>query len=129
MVKSEQALNDNRGNKMKEDILPEAEKFSPILIEEYIRQMSAAHYIQAEDKTMPVLFLINPDIYQQVLDCPIKAPLIGLSLDYNSSSKKLTVIANEDFIKMYENKIQAEVALNFAKVNTQRYAKWIKISE
>ena len=111
------------------DVLAPAETFSPILIEEFIRLMTAVHYLNTEDKSLAMKFTIAPDIYEQITSCPIQAPLIGLTLDYNKEQGELTVSANEAFLKMYENKIQAEVAQNFALANTQRYSKWISASD
>ena len=116
-----------KGVIMKEEELPIAENFSPILIEEYLRLMTAAHYIQNEDKKTPVRYEISPEYYEQVKNCPIQAPLIGMSLNYDETSKTLSVSVDEDFLHMYENKIQEEVALNFQIVNTKRYSKFIKV--
>ena len=113
---------------MTETELPETDLFSPILVEEYIRLMTAAHCIQAEDKTSPLQFLIKEEFYVQIQNNPIQAPLIGLTLSYDNKTNILTVSPTEDFCKMYENKIQEEVALNYAKVNTKRYAKFIKLA-
>ena len=111
------------------DVLAPAETFSPILIEEYIRLMTAVHYLNTENKSSTMKFMIAPDVYEQITSCPIQAPLIGLTLNYNKEQGELTVSANEAFLKMYENKIQAEVAQNFAFANTQRYSKWISVSD
>ena len=111
---------------MTEDILPETEVFSPILLEEYIRLMTAAHYISSENKKNPVTFEIAQEYYQQIADCPIQAPLIGLSLSYDKQQQKLSVTADDYFLKMYENKIQEEVAINYKTTNTKRYNKYIK---
>lgn len=110
---------------MSEEELPPAESFSPILIEEYIRLMTAAHYIRSEDKSGSIQFKIAPDDFKAVQECHIQAPLIGLTLQYDESNGILTVTGSEEFVQMYENKIQEEVALNFEIVNKQRYAQWI----
>ena len=112
---------------MKEDELPATEIFSPVLIEEYIRLMTASHCIKAEDKFSPALFKINKDTYTQIKTYPLQAPFIGLSLSYDEAKEVLSVTPQEEFIKQYENKIQEEVALNFAIVNTKRYSKWISV--
>ena len=98
---------------MSEEELPPAESFSPILIEEYIRLMTAAHYIRSEDKSGNIQFKIAPDDFKAVQEYHIQAPLIGLTLQYNEDSGVLTVTGSEEFTQMYENKIQEEVALNF----------------
>ena len=111
---------------MKEDILSETEIFYPILIEEYIRLITAAFHIQNQDDNTPVQFKISKEHYQQIINCPIQAPLIGLALSYNESSQVLSVTADKYFLTMYENKIQKEVALNFQLTNTKRYSKYIE---
>ena len=113
---------------MTENELPETDLFSPILIEEYIRLMTAAHCIQAKGKKLPLQFLIREEFYVQIQNNPIHAPLIGLTLSYDNKTNILTVTATEEFCKTYENKIQEEVAINYAKVNTKRYAKFITLA-
>lgn len=112
---------------MNEEELPPLNIFSPILILEYVRLMTAAFYIRSENKSEPIRFRIKPEYYQQLKDCPVQAPLIGLSLEYDAEQEILSVRAGEKFIQSYENKIQNEVALNFEKTNQQRYSQYIEI--
>jgi len=112
---------------MSEDNLSELEIFSAILLEEYIRLMTAAFYIQSEDKKGSVKFKITPDVYRQMREYEVQAPLIGLNLEYDEQSETLTVSGSETFIKTYENKIQAEVALKFANEYKTRYSNYISI--
>lgn len=111
---------------MNEEELPELSVFSPILIMEYLRLMTAAHYIRSENKSDPIRFKIKPEYYQQLKDCPVQAPLIGLSIEYDADSEILSIQADENFIQTYENKIQNEVALNFEKTNKKRYSLYIE---
>lgn len=112
---------------MSEDELPVLDTFSAVLLEEYLRLMTAAFYIKSETKTGSIKFKIKPEYYQQIQASPIQAPLIGLTLDYDEAQEILTITGNEKFIQMYENKIQEEVALNFELVNKKRYSKFISL--
>ena len=109
-----------------QDELPVLEVFSPILIQEYVRLMTAAHYIKSEDKSCGLKFKISPEYYQQIAECQTHAPWINLNIDYDDKQGILSVSANEAFIKSYENKIQNEVALKFEEHNQKRYSKYIQ---
>ena len=112
---------------MTEDILPETDVFSPILIKEYIRLITAAECIKNAHNKVTVKFKITPDVYQKLQASPIQAPLIGLITEYSEQQGILSITAEEEFIKSYENKIQEEVALNFAQRNIKRYSKFISL--
>lgn len=113
---------------MSDKELPILDFFSPVLIQEYIRLMTAVYYIQSEDKSGSCKFSIKPEHYNQIINHEVKGPLTGLTLNYDETQNILTVRGNEHFIKSYENKIQEEVSLKFAQENTQRYSKFISLA-
>lgn len=103
------------------------EVFSPILIQEYVRLMTAAHYIKSENTSSGLKFKISAENYQKIKECPTLAPWINLNIDYDDKQEILSVSGNEAFIKTYENKIQQEVALKFEENYQNRYSKYIQL--
>jgi len=116
----------NKGFKM-EAPTEELEVFSSILLQEYIRLMTAADYTGSEGSVKGTKFAINEENYKKMMSEPLQTALIGLDLHF--SDGVLTVMASEDFLKQYENKIMKEVVQMFAVNYKNRYAKFIKIIE
>lgn len=112
---------------MTEQVLPVLEIFSPVLLQEYIRLMTAIYYIKSDTKSGSCKFKISSEYYNQIKSHEVQGPLTGLSLEYDEKQELLSVTGNENFIKSYENKIQEEVSLKFANENTQRYSKFISL--
>jgi len=107
-----------------EKVEGELKIFSPILIGEYIRQMTAAQYIISPE-TKEVEFLMSNENYNKFAAAPQKAPLMGLTLSYTPESQTLTVTAGEDFIAQFKNKIMNDMALKYAEDYKSRYASFI----
>ena len=124
----------------------ELEVFSSILLQEYIRLMTAADYIKHENnlsgakfaisdenykKMMEDLsgakFAISDENYKKMMEEPLQTALIGLNVQF--AGEVLTAVPSEDFLKQYENKIMKEVVLMFWDNYKNRYAKFIKIIE
>lgn len=107
----------------------ELELFSPILIFDYIRLMTAAHYIKNKESKIPAKFKINNDNYAKIQTAPLQTPLIGLTLEYEPKSEILTVAADECFTHLYDNKIMHEVAMQYEENYGRRYAQYIITAE
>ena len=105
----------------------ELEVFSSILLQEYIRLMTAADYVRHENNLSGVKFAISEENYAKMMAEPLQTALIGLDLQFVDDV--LTVVPSEDFLKQYENKIMKEVVLMFWDNYKNRYAKFIKIIE
>lgn len=103
------------------------EVFSSILVQEYIRLMTAAYYIKHDRNVECVRFNMKKADYDHMMEEPLQAALIGLSIQF--SDDILTVSADSDFLEHYENKIMEEVALLYWKNYGQRYVKYISIIE
>jgi len=101
--------------------------FSPILMFEYIRLMTAAEYIKHEGNCCGAKFSITEENYKKMMEESLKTALIGLDLQFTANV--LTVRANKDFLQQYENKIMKEVVLMFGNNYKNRYAQYIKIIE
>ena len=98
------------------------EVFSALSLLEYVRLMTAAHYINMGTDSGAARFVISPEDFAKMEAEPLQTPLIGLSLNYKSDEKILEVTADEAFLHLYENKIMNEVARVFAINYKNRYA-------
>lgn len=117
----------NRKYKM-ESPTEELKVFSSILLQEYIRLMTAADYVNHEEKgAKGTKFAISEENYQKIMAEPLQTALIGL--DVHFSNGVLTAIPSADFLKQYENKIMKEVVQMFANNYKNRYATFIEIIE
>lgn len=103
----------------------ELEIFSPILLQDYIRLMTAAHYIEKGAEAPAARFKISAENFTKMEAEPLKAALIGLTLTYLEKEQVLEVTADENFKHLYENKIMNEVARVFAVNYGKRYASTI----
>ena len=105
----------------------ELEVFSAILLQEYIRLMTVATYIQNDNNINGAKFSITGENYAKMLNEPLQSGLIGLNLQFENDI--LTVIPNPKVLQQYNNKILKEVVLTFLNNYKNRYAKYIKIIE
>ena len=103
------------------------EVFSSILLQEYIRLMTAAEYVRGEGNIKAAKFAINEENYQKITAEPLQTALIGLNIHY--ADGVLTAVPSEDFLKQYENKIMKEVVQMYANNYKNRYAEFITIIE
>ncbi len=107
----------------------ELEVFSPISMQEYIRLMTAAHYIEKGKDAGAARFKISSENFEKMNEEPLKAALIGLTLTYKKAEQILEVVADSAFNETYENKIMNEVARTFAVNYRNRYKSKIIIEE
>jgi hypothetical protein len=114
---------------MSEKVEGVLEMFSPVLLQEYIRLMTAAVYIKHENNCEYAEFVITPDNYHKIEAEPLKATLIGLDLAYDETNGKLRVVPDAGFLKLYENKIMNGVALKYFDDYGVRYANYITCTE
>ena len=110
-----------------EEPTEELKVFSSILLQEYIRLMTAADYAKHENNRKETKFKISEENYSKMMAEPLQTALIGLDLKFSNDT--LTVIPSEDFLKQYENKIMKEVVQMFWNNYKNRYAGFIKIIE
>jgi len=107
------------------------EIFHPILIQNFIRFETAAHYIRAQQQNNTedtiCRFKITPDHYKLIVDYTNTAPLLELTLNYDDTTSILTVKPNDTFLETYKNAIMSAVALKQSEDNKGRYNKFIKV--
>lgn len=107
----------------------ELEVFSSLSLQEYIRLMTAAYYLQNEQKCDGAKFKISAENYAKMLEEPLQMPLIGLNLTYDDKSETLTAVPTEDFLHQYDNKIMAEVIAQYHNNYKNRYVSRIVLAE
>lgn len=110
------------------------EAFFPVLIQSFIRYETVAKFVKNQDAgiekvPLVVKFSLLKEHYEQIINCEIVTPLIGLKLSYDEKGAVLTVEPSADFIELYENKIMKDVALKKAESGRVRYSKFIKVIE
>lgn len=103
----------------------ELETFSSILLQEYIRLMTAAEYIKHENNISAAKFQMSKENYERMMEYPLQTALIGLSLNF--ADDVLSVVPSAEFMLQYDNAIMKEVVLLFDTNYKNRYAKYIKI--
>ena len=103
--------------------------FSEILVQQYIRLMTAAVYHRSDKKIIGAKFKISSQNYIQMMQEPVKASLIGLDLQYDEANEILSVVPDAEFLEEFENNIMHDVALKFYDTYRQRYASYILLQE
>lgn len=111
------------------DVDGELKVFAPILIQQYVRMQTAAHYISSDGNEKKTKFRISPENYKKMTDEPLQAMLIGLELEYDKGKEILTVCPDAEFISEFQNSIMHDVALQYADIYDNRYASVIKVTE
>ncbi|MBQ7633448.1 MAG: hypothetical protein IJS88_04980 [Alphaproteobacteria bacterium] len=105
----------------------ELEMFSPLLIFEYIRLMSVAAYIKAENKIDGAKFKISAADYERLLQEPLQTALIGIDTHYENGV--LIAKPTEKCLKRYEHNVMKEGVLQYWESYGKRYANYISIIE
>ena len=98
------------------DVDGELKVFAPILIQQYVRMQTAAHYISSDGNEKKTKFRISPENYKKMTDEPLQAMLIGLELEYDKGKEILTVCPDAEFISIVE-KIDDKI-INMGKAET-----------
>ena len=104
----------------------ELEVFSSILMQEYIRLMTAAAYHQSEGRQSTFVFDIAPSDYEKMRAEPLQTALLGLTLEYDAANSRLNVTPEAEFIEQYQNAIMKDVAEKYFTNYAHRYDKFIR---
>ena len=103
------------------------EVFSSILLQEYIRTMTAAQYLKNDDNLANVKFKITAENYAKMMAEPLQVALLDLTLEYDSTAEVLTVVPDQEFLEHYHNKIMSDVAQQFSEKYKDRYKNFITL--
>lgn len=108
----------------------EQNSFSPILIMEFIRQVSVARALAAENAELTTKFKIAKKYYEEIMNYPLKVQLIRLSLSYDEGTEILSVKTDEVLLGRFrEQKSLVEIAGKYEGQYAERYKEVICVSE
>lgn len=102
------------------------EVFSPLLLENHIRMLTIANCIIAENKDEKTTFSITNDDYKKMTEYAQQSPLIGINLQYDEKTQKLSANIEQSIYDAYANKLMREVALLYKENYFHRYDKFIR---
>ena len=102
------------------------EAFSPLLVENHIRMLTIANCIIAENKDEKTIFSITNDDYKKMTEYAQQSPLIGINLQYDEKTQKLSTNIEQSIYDAYANKLMREVALLYKENYFHRYDKFIR---
>ena len=102
--------------------------FSPILIMEFIRQVTMAQFLNSETLDMTVQFKLAKAYYEEISAFPLQAQTIHLTYDYDEKTEILSVKADEVLVNRFkEQKSLVEIAGKYEGQYAERYKKFIEL--
>lgn len=103
--------------------------FSPILIMEFVRQVTVSRFLNSENtKDLAVKFKLPKKYYDEIKAFPLKAQTIRLDIHYDEAAEILTVKAEDILLNRFrEQKSQVEIANKYEGQYAKRYRKFIEI--
>lgn len=103
--------------------------FSPILIMEFVRQVTVSHYLNCDDSNnLIVKFKLPKQYYESIKAYPLKAQTIHLTINYDESTEILDVMADDVLVKRFrEQKSQVEIANKYENQYANRYKQFIEV--
>ena len=105
--------------------------FSPILIMEFIRQVTVARFLNSESiENLSVRFKLPKTYYEEIKAFPLQAQTIRLHYDYDEKEEVLSVNADEILLNRFkEQKSLVEIANKYENQYKERYKEFISIIE
>lgn len=111
---------------MEED--SEKKEFSPILIMEFIRQVTVARCLMAKTTDTEVKFRLVKTCYDEIMAYPLKAQLLWLELSYDANTEVLSVKADKVLIERFrEQKSLVEIAGKYEAQYSDRYRNFVEV--
>ena len=107
----------------------ELKVFSSILLQEYVRIMTMAHFFKTAGHDQNARFHISHEHYTAMTDAAFKMPLIGLNLDYDAEKEILSVTPDQGLIEHYDTPIMKEVVDQYYDAYAHRYHSFIFLME
>ena len=102
--------------------------FSPILIMEFIRQVTINRFLYSTEEDFAVQFKISHTYYNELISFPIQAQTLHLIYSYDENNEILTVKADNDVLQQFrEQKSLMEIAGQYENKYKERYQNFIKI--
>ena len=99
--------------------------FSPILIMEFVRQVTINRFMNGETE---VKFKLAKEYYEEIKAFPLKAQTIHLDITYDEKTEILTTKADEIIVNRFkEQKSMTEIAGKYEAQYTERYKPFIEV--
>lgn len=103
-------------------------QFSPILIMEFIRQVTVAHYLNGKSLETPVRFKLAKPYYEEIKAYDLQVQFIRLQAEYDETVEVLSVKADETLVNRFkEQKSLVEIAGKYEEQYAERYKKFIEV--
>lgn len=103
-------------------------QFSPVLIMEFIRQVTVAHYLNGKAMDEPVRFKLTKTLYDEIKAYPLQVQFIRLYAEYDEALEVLAVKTDETLINRFkEQKSLVEIAGKYEGQYAERYKKFIEV--
>jgi hypothetical protein len=103
-------------------------EFSPILIMEYLRQVTVARFLAADTLDMSVRFKLPKVYYEGITSYPLQALFINLEASYDEATEILTLKANERVLSQFRSqKSLMEIAGKYENQYKERYKKFVEV--
>lgn len=104
--------------------------FSPILVMEFIRQVTVAHYLDGKPLDEPVRFKLPKSYYDEIKAYYLQVQFIRLYKEYDEKEEILSVKTDETLINRFkEQKSLMEIAGKYQGQFAERYKKFIEVIE
>ena len=102
--------------------------FSPILIMEFVRQVTINRFLNSDSIDMTVCFKLKKDYYNEIAAFPLKAQTLHLDIKYDEDKEILQVKADETVLSHFrEQKSLMEIAGKYEGQYSERYKKFIEV--
>ncbi len=103
-------------------------QFSPVLIMEFIRQVTVAHYLNGKAMEDPVRFKLRKALYDEIKAYPLQVQFIRLYAEYDEATEVLAVKTDEILINRFkEQKSLVEIAGKYEGQYAERYKNFIEV--
>ena len=103
-------------------------EFSPILIMEFIRQVTAGRVLASENPDLEVKFKIKKSYYDEMMAYPLQVQFINLVAKYNENDEILIVGVTEGLISHFkEFKSLGEISSRYEEQYKDRYKAFVEV--
>jgi hypothetical protein len=103
-------------------------EFSPILIMEFIRQVTAGRVMAAENPDLKVSFRIKKSYYDEMRAYPLQVQFINLVSEYDEDREILAIGVTDGLISHFkEYKSLIEISSKYEEQYSERYKAFIEV--
>ena len=104
--------------------------FSPVLIMEFIRQVTIARFLNSETLDLVVKFKMKKNYYDEMKSYHQQVQFIRIYDEYDEGNEILSVKTDEVLLNRFrEQKALMEIANKYEKQYEERYKKYVEVVE